>query len=569
MIKLRQILSLLESFPKIFSPREIQKDLLKEIETKLKSGHKKFILCAPTGSGKSLIGAAVSNYFDSSFTITASKQLQDQYIKNIPFLKPVKGKQNFPCLKLMELEKIDNPRRAMRWGLSCDKGQCQEKIIKNGKEVVEICKFKPSIKQVEENNHAQNSCHYYLQKYDALVSKHSLWNYHSFFQIMRFNKKLFADYLNKKISVFDEAHKIEDQIIQFVGFEIFNGQIEECGLSSKRYNFSDLDSMISLMDDIAYNCAKKIKEIKENSSNQKKTDFELVSSLERKFDRIAQAKIDILADKSNFIVNEPLMDFQGKFKSISLKPIDVSKFTKSFFTTDYQLFMSATIDHQSFCENMGFEKDEVAFIESTKSPFPRENRSIEMLNIRRLSYSSSYDDELEVIKQIDLLLRKHSDHRGLILTSSIPRCFNILKNLSSENSKRIRICHSINENGKTQDEVIQEHSLDPKGVLLSSSLWEGVDLKDDLSRFQIIAKVPYPNYKEKRVGAKMTKFPLWYTSQTLTKILQGFGRSIRNENDWAKTYVLDSAANNVFFKGQAMIPKAYYDVLDLDYLHIS
>ena len=559
------ILSLLEFFPTIFSPREIQKTLLKEIEFQLKSGYKKIILCAPTGCGKSLLGATIAKYFDSSFTITASKQLQDQYIREISFLKPVKGKQNFPCLKLMESEKVDNARRAMRWGLTCEKGQCQERINKNGKESIEICKFKPSIKQVEEKKEVENSCHYYLQKYEALVSKHSLWNYHSFFQIMRFNKKLFSEYLDKKISVFDEAHKIEDQIIQFVGFDIFNGQIEECGLRPERYNFSDLDSMITLIDDIAYNYARKIKEIKESSSFQRNPDFDLISKLERRFDRAAQAKIDILADKNNFILNEPLIDFQGNFKSVSLKPIDIAKFSKSLFTTEFQMFMSATIDHESFCENMGLQKDDVAFVDAPKSPFPMENREISLLNVRRLSYASTLEDEIEVINQIDRLLKQHSHERGLILTSSIPRCYNILKNLSPENAKRIRICHSVNENGKTQDEIIQEHSLDPIGILLSSSLWEGVDLKDDLSRFQIIAKVPYPNYKEKRVKAKMEKFPLWYTSQTLTKILQGFGRSIRNEKDWAKTYVLDTAINNVLFKGQSLIPKAYYDVLGLEH----
>jgi Rad3-related DNA helicase len=52
----------------------------------------------------------------------------------------------------------------------------------------------------------------------------------------------------------------------------------------------------------------------------------------------------------------------------------------------------------------------------------------------------------------------------------------------------------------------------------------------------------------------------------LTKILQGFGRSIRSENDWAKTYVLDSAVNNVFFMAQRMIPRAYYDVLGIENL---
>ncbi|MBS3926504.1 MAG: DEAD/DEAH box helicase family protein [Nitrosarchaeum sp.] len=542
----------------------MQKKIIFEIEEKLKSGYKKIILCAPTGVGKSLVGATVSRYFDSSFTITASKHLQDQYIKDIPFLKPVKGKQNFACLKMMESEKVDNTRRAMRWGLTCDKGQCQEKIIKNGKEIVEVCKFKPTIKQVDEHTQNTESCHYYLQKYDALVSKHSLWNYHAFFQIMKFNKKLFEDYLNRKVSIFDEAHKIEDQIMQFIGFDIFNGQIDECNLNSGKYDFSDLDSMVQLIDDIAYSYAKKIKDIKENDSFQREPDYESITRLERRYDRAAQAKIDILTGKDNFVVNDPVRDLSGNFRSISVKPIDVSSFANSFFTTEYQIFMSATIDRFSFCENMGLIQDDVAFIDTPKSPFPLDNRRIDLLNIKRLSYGSTESDELEVIKVIDRIMDEHSGERGLILTSSVPRCQKILRYLSPKNTRRIRICHSYNQDGKTQDEIISEHASDPTGVLLSSSLWEGVDLKDDLSRFQIIAKVPYPNYKEKRTKAKMDKFPLWYTSQTLTKLLQGFGRSIRSENDWAKTYVLDTAVNNVFFKAQKMIPHAYYDVLGIE-----
>ncbi len=530
----------------------------------MNSGYKKIILCAPTGVGKSLVGATVSNYFDSSFTVTASKHLQDQYIKDIPFLKPVKGKQNFPCLKLMAAEKVDNSRRAMRWGLSCDKGQCQERTSKNGKEVVEVCKFKPTVKQVEGNTQDSNSCHYYLQKYDALTSKHSLWNYHAFFQIMKFNKKLFEDYLDRKVSIFDEAHKIEDQIIQFIGFDIFGGQVDECNINTDKYDFTDLDSMVQLTGDIAYSYANKIKNIKESPGFQNNPDFELITRLERRYDRAAQAKIDITSDKDNFVVNDPVKDLNGNFRAISVKPVDVSKFAKDFFDTDYQIFMSATINKQSFCENMGFEKDDVAFVDIPKSPFPIEHRRIDLLNIKRLSYGSTEEDELEVVKVIDRILDEHSTEKGLILTSSMPRCQKILRFLSPKNTRRIRICHSVNKDGKTQDEIISEHASDPTGVLLSSSLWEGVDLKDDLSRFQIIAKVPYPNYKEKRTKAKMDKFPLWYTSQTLTKILQGLGRSIRSEDDWAKTYVLDTAVNNVFFKGRQMIPKAYYDVLGMD-----
>jgi len=464
----------------------------------------------------------------------------------------------------MSAEKVDNSRRAMRWGLSCDKGQCQERVSKNGKEVVEICKFKPTIKQVEENVADSQSCHYYMQKYDALVSKHSLWNYHAFFTIMKFNKKLFEEYLDRKVTIFDEAHKIEDQIIQFVGFDIFSGQVDECNLNSQKYDFTDLDSMIQLTDDMAYSYAKKIKDIKESAAFQNNPDYELITGLERRYNRIAQAKIDIMDDKDNFVVNDPVKDLNGSFRTISVKPIDVSKFANSFFETEYQIFMSATIDKSSFCENMGLQKDDIAFVDTIKSPFPIENRTVDLLNIRRLSYGSTEEDEIEVIKTIDRIMDEHSNERGLILTSSIPRCQKIIRYLSPKNTRRIRLCHSKNKDGKTQDEIISAHAADLTGVLLSSSLWEGVDLKDDLSRFQIIAKVPYPNYTEKRTKAKMSKFPKWYTSQTLTKLLQGFGRSIRSNDDWAKTYVLDAAVNNVFFMAQQMIPRAYYDVLGME-----
>ena len=239
---------------------------------------------------------------------------------------------------------------------------------------------------------------------------------------MKFNKKLFEDYLDRKVSIFDEAHKIEDQIIQFVGFDIFSGQVDECNLNSEKYDFTDLDSMVQLTDDMAFSYAKKIKDIKESAAFQNNPDYELLTRLERRYDRAAQAKIDIISDKDNFVVNDPIRDLNGNFRTISVKPIDVSKFANTFFETEYQIFMSATIDKNSFSENMGLEKEKIAFIDAPKSPFPIENRKIDLLNIRRLSYGSTEEDELEVIKTIDRILDEHSNERGLILTSSIPRC---------------------------------------------------------------------------------------------------------------------------------------------------
>lgn len=228
--------------------------------------------------------------------------------------------------------------------------------------------------------------------------------------------------------------------------------------------------------------------------------------------------------------------------------------------------MSATIDKDAFCQNMGFSPDEIAMVDTPCSPFPLENRKVEFLNTARLSYTSPLVIENRLWLKIDEILSKHKNQRGIILTSSIYRCKNIVKNLSSKNKNRVRICHARNPNGKTQDDIIKEHSDSEDGVLVSSSLWQGVDLKNDLSRFQIIAKAPYPNYTEKWIESKMERYPLWYTSQTITKILQGFGRSIRNKQDWAITYVLDSAVEPLLNNSKNLVPKSYYDVLGWDVL---
>jgi ATP-dependent DNA helicase DinG len=57
-----------------------------------------------------------------------------------------------------------------------------------------------------------------------------------------------------------------------------------------------------------------------------------------------------------------------------------------------------------------------------------------------------------------------------------------------------------------RDEVITEHLHSTKPtVLISSSLYIGLDLKDDLSRFQVIAKVPYPDLGDRWINEKRKK----------------------------------------------------------------
>lgn len=497
--------------------------------------------------------------------MTASKSLQDQYTGDFDFLRPMKGKGNFACLQQMDREDLrDIPYpAALKKGLTCDKGKCSQKVTENGQQIDQNCKYKPSILDYEAKTVTEKICPYYEQKYSALLAKSSVWNYSAYFQVLKYNKKTYGKYLKKNIAIFDEAHKMEDQILQFVGIDITSNQISECKLDIDDYELSEVEMLITLLDDMASKYSMQLEEI-ENSPTYTESDNERLDILTRKYERTAQQRVDLHTDKENYVINDP-KKIDSKFHSVSLAPLDISKYVKEFMITPYQLFMSATINKDSFCETTGIEPDEVAFVDAPYSPFPAENRKIEFMEVGRINYNTPRDVEAKLYGTInEILSTLHPDEKGLILTSSRSWCSRIYQNLTASNQSRVQQCHSTgNENGMTQNEVLEMHASSYNGVLLSSSLWEGVDLKDDLSRFQIIAKAPYPVLTEKRVVKKKEKHPLWYRSQTLTKLLQGFGRSIRNEDDKAVTYVLDSSVKSLLYTTKNMVPKSYHDVLSV------
>ena len=86
---------------------------------------------------------------------------------------------------------------------------------------------------------------------------------------------------------------------------------------------------------------------------------------------------------------------------------------------------------------------------------------------------------------------------------------------------------------------------------------EGVDLKDDLSRFQIIVKVPSPYLGDPLIRKRMNKWEKWYPLQTAKTIVQAAGRSIRSESDSATTYILDSDWDRFYNRNRYLFPQTF------------
>jgi len=238
-----------------------------------------------------------------------------------------------------------------------------------------------------------------------------------------------------------------------------------------------------------------------------------------------------------------------KSKKIEFKPVCVAPHSNDilFKNGEKILLMSATIlDYKGFCETLGISLEDSAFI-SIPSPFPIENKPIIFSGIGKMS-SSNIDSTLpKMSKAIKAILEQHKDEKGIIHCHSYKVAHYLKKNIKSN---RLLIHGSDN-----RDEILKKHINSKRPtVLLSPSMTEGVDLKGDISRFQVLCKVPYPYLGDKLIKKKMNKWKWWYPLQTAKTIVQSVGRSVRSVEDHAVTYILDSDWIRFYSKNSKYFP---------------
>lgn len=527
------------------SPRPIQKDILGRVESALNSGYKKIIIQSPTGTGKSFLAATIGRWSGSSSILTATTELQDQYSKDFAYMRTVRGKTHFPCL---QLDSVD----------SCNKGLCYDPKTE------ENCSFKPhkSLLTIEKKgtlkeriiytpHNFSEPCHYYFQKYAGEIASHTVYNYAEFFSSVFYTK----DAPKKVALIFDEAHAIEDKIVDFVSLELIRSEVEKIGLQMPEGQ-QDLGTWIGFANDVdkAYSCAiSELKSIIEENSDGTTTTSKDLAELEGKHDRLSYVLKKMKDKKENFVISKTTLDKNGNMFYISIEPIDVGIYLNDVYPFgDVIVFMSATIDDQMFCKSIGQSKENCAFIQVKESPFPVQSRPVHFLNIARLNKNLMESAMPKMISKIDEIMNKHGSEKGIILTTSNKQVDDIIQGVSIRNAQRFH--RTGNDLTRSALMKLQKDS-DTPTVIISPSMYEGIDLKDEMSRFQIIVKAPYLDLSNGRVSAKLKLDPQWYAYRSVMKLVQGAGRSIRHENDFAITYILDESATDLVKRTNTMLPQ--------------
>jgi len=445
-------------------------------------------------------------------------------------------------------------------------------------------------------------CEYFDQLNAALTSSHSIFNYSNFLALLP-NKKVLP---SRKLLVLDEGHLLETEIVKYRGVSISkkrwkrylpnlklidygyddiemwidflieletkmlgltgNSQMVESLSLSRRVKYNWTNNMTSKLKSKnkkrlvggseIFESDEQIAEKYDENTSKKSSSIgdELAVEAIRDTERLTRAINNILSNTKNWIVSEIRKENYDIIR-IELKPLDPSSYCKDMFEKCTKtLIMSATIlDSKEFCRNIGLTYNDVKFIQ-VGSDFPIQNRPIYPMSIAYLNFNNLQLQEvkIKISKAIDNLMALHRNHKGIIHTTSYEQLNFIKENISETNVRRLLVTDPEIQ----RDDVIAEHtnSLKPT-VLISPSLHMCLDLKDGLSRFQIITKVPYPNKSDRWTDAKRKLDEEWYYWQTALKLIQGYGRSIRSKDDWAKTYVLDSAFGYFVKKNRNILPQ--------------
>ncbi|HET7390658.1 MAG TPA: ATP-dependent DNA helicase [Nitrososphaeraceae archaeon] len=458
------------------------------------------------------------------------------------------------------------------------------------------------IQTLKEQREGWKPCEYFDQLSKALAASHSIFNYSIFLSLLPRKKTL----PERELLVLDEGHLLETEIVKFRGLSVSKRRWKRYihDLMITDYGYDNVERWIDFLIELetkmltltgnnamieSFSIERKVKynhhgqEEKITSSKHRKkvvsasdlfdSDEEIAEKYDdgiskgpisklgdeltvdaiRDIERLTRTINNILANPKNWIVSEIIKENYEVVK-VELKPLDISSYCKNVFEKcSKTLIMSATIlNHKAFCRSVGLSEDHVKFIQ-VQSDFPLENRPIIALNIAYLNYNNLQYPEVKssIARAVDNIMSFHLKDKGIIHTTSYEQLNFIKENISQPNARRLLVTDPEIQ----RDEVIFQHANATKPtVLISPSLHTGLDLKNELSRFQVITKVPYPNKSDRWTNAKREVDEEWYYWQTALKLIQAYGRSVRSKDDWAKTYILDSAFGYFVKKNMNILP---------------
>lgn len=490
--------------------RRGQKESIEEIERAFQEYD--FVLFeGPTGSGKSQIARAFAFQSGDAYIITPQKILQDQYERDFPEMKIVKGRSAYSCLA---------PD-----GGTCARGPCRKR-----------------------KGFSHGDCPYTEAKDAGLKAPVAVYNFDSFYYQIVLPKKEDRELLRRELLIIDEAHNTENKFLDFMTLSLSN---------KRRYfpieEFKRLEDYDPFIAERYQECQNRIGELNRKLYLQEEISEAEADELEDLLRR--QTKFAIYLNNRERIDPPPAeyvfkYEDRGNYQTLTFRPIFVDDFIerKLFPYAEKFLMMSATIlDKKNFCRNTGLDPNEVCYIQQS-SNFPSKNYPISKKYIGKMSHKFIKENIKKIPSAVEEILEMHPNQKGIIQTHNEK-----IAQYIKAHCLNPRL--TFNKDHSTPMEMLKIHREKAGSFIVASGLKEGLDLKGDLSEVQVFCKVPYPDLGDKRVRRRMELQEGWFEYMTAVMFIQSFGRSIRSEKEQITTYILDTGFGWFYFRNYKLFPE--------------
>lgn len=554
----------LAAFPSGFTPRPQQKYAIERINAAFAAGKRFVVLEKPTGGGKSFdcmtFARAIETSGGRTHFLTIQKTLQDQYTRDFPApqVEVLKGRANYPCT---------HPNAD---GADAANGVCK----RNKKGILRECIDESKMGMASALNESPvrlavslslpSACHrcpYWEQLQKCHDSAVTLFNFSSFLFQVRIGR-----FAKRNLMIVDEGHNIEAQLMSFVSMELTEWALSIIGVRIDR-DITTKEQFVEWLReaDVVQKIQDRLKgdgEDDEGEGNMdlRKSEQEALEELLMKIGNFM-----CYLERTDWILE--IVEYEDRrgdpAKKIVARPLYVRDFADDllFRHADRVLVMSATIlNVDVWAENLGIPRDQIEHVE-TPCDFPVDHRPIYKEyagNMGRKFFSRKANPkdptEPKFIAKVMTILRRHEGQRGIIHCHSFQLAECLMQNIPT---KRFL----FQDEFKDKTEMLAEHARRADSVIIAPAMHEGFDLKDDLSRFQIIAKVPWPSLGDRVVKERQSRDNRWYGWLTALKLVQSYGRSVRSAKDWAMTYILDTGFEGFFHAHAAMLPEWFREAL--------
>lgn len=456
------------------------------------------VIQAPTGSGKSLIAAALTRMDERRRVIlTATKGLMDQYGGLFPFLYDIRGMSNYECLAARdEFRKTFALRRGP---VMCDDGPCHGGAR---------CTLK------------DNGCLYFDRYRSALGHRTPLTNYAFWLAIRRYGKGLgIAD------PICDEAHALPEQLMSACGLDIakslFTSPPPTTRAGWREWAELQIHTLAPGSDD-------------DTRVRRNKT----VETLK------VLARID------------DTWEWDEGDRSFRFEPVVPRLLLPLLHTFDRAstvVYLSATITPHTL-KLLAINPTDVTF-HAMRSTFPVERGPVYLCPGARNDYRTSEADLGELYAAMWDFAEPRLGRNGIIHTVSYQRARQIY-GAAPPDIRRRMVLHKGSDD---LPHAVEGYRQTPGAILVSPSVMTGWDFPGRDCEWQMLPKVPFPNTQSRIMKARIAATEGYRDHLTMQNLVQACGRGNRYEQDSCETAIFDENAKWFLRKFSDLAPQSFLD----------